>query len=53
MPRLTDHASLGTYRVGGVGVNASTQLARGDLARFILTQVADRGFVHGPPFVSR
>lgn len=52
-PRLTDNAPLGTYRVGWVGVNASTQIARGDLARFILTQVADRGFVHQLPFVSR
>lgn len=52
-PRLTDNAPLGTYRVGWVGVNASTQIARGDLARFILTLVADRGFVHQLPFVSR
>ena len=52
-PRLTDNAPLGTYRVGWVGVNASTQIARGDLARFILTQVADRRFVHQLPFVSR
>ena len=52
-PRLTDEAGAGTYRVGWVGVNASTQIAREDLARFILTQVDDRRYVHQLPFVSR
>ena len=52
-PRLTDAAAAGTYRVGWVGVNASTQIARGDLASFILTQLDDRTFVHELPFVSR
>ena len=52
-PRLTDAAATGTYRVGWVGVNASTQIARADLARFILTQLDDSQFVHELPFVSR
>jgi len=52
-PRLTDAPATGTYRVGWVGVNASTQISRGDLARFILTQVDDRQFVRELPFVSR
>lgn len=52
-PRLTDATPAGEYRVGWVGVNASTQIARGDLARFILTQLDDRTFVHELPFVSR
>ncbi len=52
-PRLTDATPTGTYRVGWVGVNASTQIARGDLARFILTQIDDREFVHQLPFASR
>jgi len=34
-------------------VNASTQIARGDLASFILTQIDDREFVHQLPFASR
>jgi putative NADH-flavin reductase len=52
-PRLTDATPTGEYRVGWVGVNASTQIARGDLAKFILTQLDDRSFVHELPFVSR
>lgn len=52
-PRLTDAPATGTYRVGWVGVNASTQIARADLARFILTQLDDATFVHEMPFVSR
>ena len=51
-PRLTDAVETGAYRVGWVGVNASTQIARGDLARFILSQVDDREFIHELPFVS-
>ncbi|MBX9719476.1 MAG: SDR family oxidoreductase [Microbacteriaceae bacterium] len=52
-PRLTDAPATGTYRVGWVGVNASTQIARADLATFILTQLDDTTFVHELPFVSR
>jgi len=51
-PRLTDAPGTGTYRVGWVGVNASTQIPRADLARFILTQVEDDQFVSELPFVS-
>lgn len=51
-PRLTERPGTGTYRVGWVGVNASTQISRDDLADFILTQVADRTFVGQLPFVS-
>lgn len=52
-PRLTEAPATGTYRVGWVGVNASTQIARADLATFILTQLDDTTFVHELPFVSR
>ena len=52
-PRLTDAPATGHYRVGWVGVDASTQIARADLASFILTQLDDRRFVHELPFVSR
>lgn len=52
-PRLTDAEPTGQYRVGWVGVNASTQIARGDLARFILTQLDDEQFIGELPFVSR
>lgn len=51
-PRLTEEPGKGTYRVGWVGVNASTQISRDDLADFILLQVTDRSFVHEMPFVS-
>ncbi|MEM1214537.1 MAG: SDR family oxidoreductase [Bacteroidota bacterium] len=51
-PRLTNDPEQGTYRVGWVGVNASTKIARGDLAHFILQQVESDEFVHQMPFVS-
>lgn len=51
-PRLTEKPGKGRYRVGWVGVNASTQISRDDLADFILTQVEDRTFVHRLPLAS-
>ncbi len=51
-PRLTDGPRRGTYRVGWVGVNASTRIRRADLADFILTQVDDRQYLRQIPFVS-
>ncbi|WP_404434584.1 SDR family oxidoreductase [Microbacterium lacus] len=51
-PRLTEKPGVSNYRVGWVGVNASTQISRDDLADFILTQVDDRTFVGQMPFVS-
>lgn len=51
-PRLTEKPGAGSYRVGWVGVNASTQISRDDLADFILTQVDDRRYVGKLPFVS-
>lgn len=52
-PRLAEGSARGSYRVGWVGVNASTQIDRDDLADFILTQVTDTTFVRQLPFVSR
>lgn len=51
-PRLTDGAARGQYRVGWVGVNSGTQIARADLADFILKLVDDQGFDQQMPFVS-
>ncbi len=51
-PRLTNDRKRGAYRVGWVGVNASTQIARADLADFILQQVEDDTYMHQMPFVS-
>lgn len=51
-PRLTNDARRGQYRVGWVGVNASTKIARADLADFLLTQVESDEFVGQMPFVS-
>ncbi|MCH8567813.1 MAG: SDR family oxidoreductase [Balneolales bacterium] len=51
-PRLTNDAPKGKYRVGWVGVNASTKIARADLAAFILKQVEDEQFHFQMPFVS-
>ncbi|MEM0992143.1 MAG: NAD(P)H-binding protein [Bacteroidota bacterium] len=51
-PRLTNQEKVGNYRVGWVGVNASTKIGRADLADFILKQVEDSTFNHQMPFVS-
>jgi len=52
-PRLTLEPATGTYRVGWVGVNASTSLGRADLADFLLKQVESGEFVGRLPFVSK
>ncbi len=51
-PRLTNDEKTGDYRVGWVGVNASTKISRSDLADFILSQVDDEKFNFQMPFVS-
>ncbi|TFC96792.1 MULTISPECIES: SDR family oxidoreductase [Cryobacterium] len=51
-PRLSERPGTGTYRVGWVGVDASTNISRDDLADFILTQVEDRTFIGQMPFIS-
>lgn len=51
-PRLTNDSPRGTYRMGWVGVNASTKIARADLADFILEQVTSDEFIGEMPFVS-
>ncbi len=51
-PRLTNDPAKGQYRVGWVGVNASSQISRADLADFIVTQIEDRSFDYQMPFVS-
>jgi putative NADH-flavin reductase len=51
-PRLTNEPKKGNYRVGWVGVNASTKISRADLADFILKQVEDETFNQQMPFVS-
>jgi putative NADH-flavin reductase len=51
-PRLTNDEPKGDYRVGWVGVNASTKIARADLANFILKQVESNEYLYTMPFVS-
>ena len=51
-PRLTDEAKHDDYRVGWVGVNASTKVGRADLADFILRLVEDTQYDGQMPFVS-
>ncbi len=51
-PRLTDDKEKGQYKVGWVGVNASTKISRTDLADFILKQIEDTKFSKQMPFVS-
>lgn len=51
-PRLTEEPEKGKYRIGWVGVNASTKIGRADLADFILRQIENEEFNHQMPFVS-
>ncbi len=51
-PRLTEAPGVGSYRVGMVGVDASTKISRDDLADFLLTQVDDPSHHRALPFVS-
>lgn len=51
-PRLTNQEKVGQYRVGWVGVNASTKIGRADLADFILSQVEEETYNYQMPFVS-
>lgn len=51
-PRLTHDEAKGEYRIGWVGVNSGTKLARADLADFIMQEVENPQFVHQMPFVS-
>ena len=51
-PRLNDGPKTNQYRVGWVGVNASTKVSRADLADFILKQVESETYNHQMPFVS-
>ncbi len=51
-PRLTNDPKVGEYRVGWVGVNASTKISRADLADFLLKQVEDDTYLKKMPFVS-
>jgi putative NADH-flavin reductase len=51
-PRLTTEPARGQYRVGWVGVNASTSLGRADLADFLLQQLDSTAYLRQMPFVS-
>jgi putative NADH-flavin reductase len=51
-PILTNDEKKREYRVGWVGVNASTKISRADLADFIVNQVEDETFNHQMPFIS-
>ncbi len=51
-PRLTNEPRKGTYRVGWVGVNASTKIGRADLADFIVKLVEEEQYDRQMPFVS-
>ncbi len=50
--RLNNETAKGTYKVGWVGVNASTKISRSDLADFIVTQIDDNTFIRQMPFIS-
>ncbi|TAE22379.1 MAG: NAD-dependent epimerase/dehydratase family protein [Candidatus Kapaibacterium sp.] len=52
-PRLLEKPPEGAYRVGWVGVNASTAITYGDLAQFIMDEFEQGQYLHSMPFVSR
>lgn len=51
-PRLTNEPKIGKYRVGWVGVDASSKVGRADLADFIVAQIEDDTFNYQMPFIS-
>jgi putative NADH-flavin reductase len=51
-PRLTEEEKKGKYRIGWVGVNASTSIGRADLADFIVDLVESSEYNNQMPFVS-
>ncbi len=51
-PMLTEGPRTGKYRVGWVGVNTGSRIARADLADFLLKQVTDDTYIHQMPMVS-
>lgn len=51
-PRFTNQPAQSKYRVGWVGINASTKIGRADLASFILKIVEDKSYDKQMPFVS-
>lgn len=51
-PRILDAPAKGVYRVGLVGVNASTTIAYQDLAAFIAKELVEPQHIHSMPFVS-
>ena len=51
-PMLTEGPHTGTYRVGWVGVNTGSRIARADVADFLLKQVTDTTYLHQMPMIS-
>jgi len=51
-PRLTNGPLTHKYRVGWVGVNASTSASRKDIAHFITQELQEGKFVRQMPFIS-
>ena len=51
-PRLIDVPRTGKYRVGYLGKDSGSQLARADGADFVLRELAERKFIHQMPVVS-
>jgi putative NADH-flavin reductase len=51
-PRLTNDPAKGSYRVGWVGVNASTVISRNDLADFMFREIQSPQHTGTMPFVS-
>ncbi len=51
-PMLTEGPHTGQYRVGWVGVNTGTRIARANVADFMLKQVTDTTYLRQAPMIS-
>jgi putative NADH-flavin reductase len=51
-PRLTNGPLTHQYRVGWVGVNASTSASRKDIAHFIIKELEEGKYLRQMPFIS-
>ncbi len=51
-PRLTNGPLTKKYRVGWVGVNASTSASRRDIADFITKELEEGKYIRQMPFIS-
>jgi len=52
LPMLTDDPKTGSVKVGYVGKGMGSRITRGDIADFMLAQVADKNYIRKSPAIS-